>query len=122
MFLLSFGDLIISIIALEFGSSYLIFLNPQFFQESIVDENGKYTKSAGEKLAGLFVLSNECVNKVLSLINKDCLLNVERFEHSYPYDWRTKQPVILRASQQWFIDTDQIKQKTVVSFCNFTLF
>ena len=29
---------------------------------------------------------------------------------SYPYDWRTKQPVVLRASRQWFINTDSLKE------------
>jgi isoleucyl-tRNA synthetase len=29
--------------------------------------------------------------------------------HSYPYDWRTKTPVIILASQQWFIDTMQLR-------------
>jgi len=30
-------------------------------------------------------------------------------EHSYPIDWRTKQPVIIRASEQWFINTEKLK-------------
>ena len=39
----------------------------------------------------------------------------QQFEHSYPYDWRTKKPVILRASRQWFVDTAKIKNKALVS-------
>lgn len=30
------------------------------------------------------------------------LLKEERYAHKYPYDWRTKKPVILRATEQWF--------------------
>lgn len=39
---------------------------------------------------------------------------VENFTHSYPYDWRTKQPVIIRASQQWFFDVQALKQLALV--------
>lgn len=34
--------------------------------------------------------------------------------HSYPYDWRTKQPVVIRASKQWFINTASLKDKAKV--------
>jgi hypothetical protein len=37
----------------------------------------------------------------------------DEFTHSYPYDWRTKQPVLLRASRQWFIDTNQLKERAI---------
>ena len=29
--------------------------------------------------------------------------------HKYPIDWRTKQPVIIRATEQWFADVDSLK-------------
>ena len=35
---------------------------------------------------------------------KDALLKLEFFTHSYPHDWRTKKPVIFRATPQWFLD------------------
>ena len=44
----------------------------------------------------------------------DDVVHLERYVHSYPYDWRTKQPVLLLASRQWFIDTDSIKQRALV--------
>ena len=34
---------------------------------------------------------------------------------SYPYDWRTKQPVVLRASRQWFINTDSLKEAALAA-------
>lgn len=40
---------------------------------------------------------------------------MEAFIHSYPYDWRTKKPVILRASEQWFINTGKVKERCVVN-------
>ena len=52
----------------------------------------------GPSLAGLFVLE-EGTEKVLEILLNDVLL-AQEFVHSYPYDWRTKKPVILRASRQ----------------------
>ena len=37
------------------------------------------------------------------------VLHVEKYKHKYPYDWRTKQPVVIRATAQWFADVDSIK-------------
>ena len=48
-------------------------------------------------------------------IFKDNIIQQESYGHSYPYDWRTKQPVILRASKQWFVNTNSIKLKALVS-------
>jgi len=64
------------------------------------------------ELIGLPVLGtgNETV---CSLLN-DKILHTEIYEHSYPYDWRTKLPVIVRASKQWFLDTAAIKNQSIV--------
>lgn len=32
------------------------------------------------------------------------LVHVEDYTHSYPHDWRSKTPVIFRATEQWFVD------------------
>lgn len=37
------------------------------------------------------------------------LLKEEKVVHSYPCDWRTKKPVVIRASKQWFINITDIK-------------
>lgn len=68
---------------------------------SPVDGQGKFTAEAGP-FAGLEVLSegNEAVIEALKAAG--ALLKEERYAHKYPYDWRTKKPVILRATEQWF--------------------
>ena len=43
----------------------------------------------------------------------DALLRRAPFVHSYPCDWRTKKPVILRASRQWFVDTVGMKDQVI---------
>ncbi len=78
-----------------------------------MDDEGRYSADAGSDLLGLSVL-NEGQENVLRLLKFDIIFQ-DKFTHSYPYDWRTKLPVILRASLQWFIDTDKIKNQAVVS-------
>ncbi len=42
--------------------------------------------------------------KVVALMEeKGALLHQEKFEHSYPHCWRTKTPLIFRATPQWFV-------------------
>lgn len=83
------------------------------FQLDIVDAKGCYKPEAGPNLNGKSVLldgGKEIINMI-----KDNVLHLGEITHSYPYDWRTKQPVIIRASQQWFIDTEALKNEAVVS-------
>ncbi|XP_028250738.1 isoleucine--tRNA ligase, mitochondrial isoform X2 [Parambassis ranga] len=79
--------------------------------ECIVDEDGKFTEVAGPELQSLCVMT-EGTDKVISML-KDCgaLVLEEKCVHSYPYDWRTKQPVVIRPSKQWFINTASLKDK-----------
>lgn len=46
---------------------------------------------------------------VLGLVGDD-VLGTHDLRHKYPYDWRTKQPVVVRATAQWFADVGSIKQ------------
>lgn len=48
------------------------------------------------------------------LKESDALVKEEQCVHSYPYDWRTKQPVIIRPSKQWFVNTASLKDKAKV--------
>jgi isoleucyl-tRNA synthetase len=34
------------------------------------------------------------------------LLHTEKYSHRYPYDWRTKKPIIIRATKQWFANVE----------------
>ncbi|CAD6241934.1 GSCOCG00009383001-RA-CDS [Cotesia congregata] len=77
---------------------------------SLVDEDGRYTEKAGP-FAGLDVLK-EGGDAILKFISKD-VMHIEYLIHSYPYDWRTKKPIITRASYQWFINTESIKHKAI---------
>lgn len=84
-----------------------------------MNEKGCFTSEAGDNLQGLFVLE-EGLNKVIDLLRND-IIHVEDYIHSYPYDWRTKKPVILRASEQWFIDTEAIKGRAIVFMFDYVI-
>ena len=43
---------------------------------------------------------------VALLREKGRLLKAERFEHSYPHCWRCKNPVLFRATDQWFVSME----------------
>lgn len=79
--------------------------------ECMVDEDGKFTELAGPELQNLSVM-REGTEKVICML-KECgaLVKEEQCVHSYPYDWRTKQPVVIRPSKQWFINTASLKDK-----------
>jgi isoleucyl-tRNA synthetase len=73
-----------------------------------VDEHGFMDETTGERLAGKFYEdANEEVVKWLD--EKGILLHMEKIVHSYPHDWRTKKPVIFRATPQWFCSIDKIR-------------
>ncbi len=74
-----------------------------------VDERGCYDES----IVGLNLLPKEFVgmhifkaNEPILEILGDNLLKVSKFTHSYPHCWRTKKPLIYRATNQWFISID----------------
>lgn len=81
-----------------------------------VDDAGAFTKDAfperPELLEGLLVsdLQKSGSNAVLKYLEEHNLLRAKHnYRHKYPIDWRTKQPVIVRATEQWFANVDSIK-------------
>ncbi|MBZ2170110.1 isoleucine--tRNA ligase [Marinobacter sp. F4216] len=72
---------------------------------NLVQADGTYTSAAGE-LAGIHVYkADEPVCAALEREGK--LVRSEKFRHSYPHCWRTKTPLIYRATPQWFISMDK---------------
>jgi isoleucyl-tRNA synthetase len=72
---------------------------------SPVDDDGRFTKDV-LFFAGQFVFdANEAVNKKLAEVG--ALLKEEPMVHSYPHCWRTNDPIIFRATEQWFISMEK---------------
>ncbi|MEA1959957.1 MAG: isoleucine--tRNA ligase [Bacillota bacterium] len=71
---------------------------------SPVDNSGHFTEEAG-KFEGLFVNdANETIIKELQ--DRKVLLKKEDYAHQYPFCWRCKNPIIYRATDQWFASID----------------
>lgn len=82
------------VVGVRFG---LPILSPINYKGILTEEAGPY--------AGL--LYSEA-NKVISedLLEKGIMLSYSEFVHSYPHDWRSKTPIIVRATPQWFVKTE----------------
>ncbi|CAM5187391.1 Isoleucine--tRNA ligase OS=Ureibacillus acetophenoni OX=614649 GN=ileS PE=3 SV=1 [Ureibacillus acetophenoni] len=76
---------------------------------SPVDNRGCYTDEA-PGFEGLFY---EKANPVMveKLQELGALLKASKFVHSYPHDWRTKKPVIYRATPQWFASVEMFRDE-----------
>lgn len=84
---------------------------------SPVDSEGRYTSDlpqGWESLKGLAVLGQGQKRIMEILKEKGVIINDNpRFRHKYPYDWRSKKPIIIRSTPQWFADIDDIKQHSL---------
>ncbi|MDF7626949.1 isoleucine--tRNA ligase [Lactobacillaceae bacterium L1_55_11] len=74
-----------------------------------VDEKGMMTPEAGPDFEGRFY--DDVTGTVINKLNDAGLfLAKEKITHSYPFDWRTKKPIIWRAVPQWFASIDPFRQ------------
>jgi isoleucyl-tRNA synthetase len=85
-----------------------------------VDDAGAFTKDAfpeqPELLEGLLVADEKKTgsNAVCDYLEKQGLLRGKQvYRHKYPIDWRTKQPIITRATEQWFANVESIKDASM---------
>ncbi|MFA5903469.1 MAG: isoleucine--tRNA ligase [Desulfobacula sp.] len=85
---------------------------------SPIEDNGTFSKDV-EFFAGEFIFkANKSINEKLSNLN--LLLKNDNLSHSYPHCWRCKNPVIYRATPQWFISMDKmgLRQKSLEEINN----
>lgn len=81
---------------------------------SPVNNKGYMTEEAGEICAGMFY--SEANKAIVAHIEKtEHLLKMKEIRHSYPHDWRSKTPVIFRATEQWFVRMEggDLREKTL---------
>eukprot|EP01138_Halocafeteria_seosinensis_P000055 gb/GECG01000056.1/.p1 GENE.gb/GECG01000056.1/~~gb/GECG01000056.1/.p1 ORF type:complete len:1117 (+),score=110.79 gb/GECG01000056.1/:1-3351(+) len=85
-----------------------------------VNDRGQFSSDVRE-LEGKEVL-NEGNNAVMELLKKEgYLLHSTEYAHRYPYDWRSKQPVIIRATSQWFINVKDAIAQSLLAVGNIRL-
>ena len=78
-----------------------------------VDDRGYQTEEAG-KFAGLrYDESNDAI--LADMKESGALFAAKEFEHEYPHCWRCKNPIIFRATPQWFCSVDAFKDEAVAA-------
>ncbi|MGI6345230.1 MAG: isoleucine--tRNA ligase [Bacillota bacterium] len=92
------------------GSRYqLPVINP-------VDNSGVFTEEAG-KFAGMrYDKANPAILEELS--ERGALLGSSTIRHSYPHCWRCKQPIVFRATEQWFASVEGIRDEALQEITN----
>ncbi len=76
-----------------------------------VDDKGRQTADAG-KFAGMkYDESNKAIYD--DLVATNSLFASEEITHTYPHCWRCKNPIIFRATPQWFCSVESFKDQTV---------
>ena len=76
-----------------------------------IDDNGRYTKHI-PKFEGIHVFkADEIIIEKLKEHKK--LLSNGKLTHSYPHSWRSKAPLVHRATPQWFISMESSKLRDV---------
>ncbi|CAM2826178.1 isoleucine--tRNA ligase [Paenibacillus sediminis] len=80
---------------------------------SVVNAQGRYTDEVTD-LAGRFV--KDCdVDIVKMLSERGLLYSKEKYEHSYPFCWRCKSPLLYYATESWFINTTAVKDQLIAN-------
>ena len=78
-----------------------------------VDAEGLMTEESGE-FVGLSTMDNSANKAIAQKLDENgALLAIEKITHQYPHCWRCKQPVIFRATEQWFCSVDGFKEETI---------
>ncbi|RAP27317.1 isoleucine--tRNA ligase [Candidatus Marinamargulisbacteria bacterium SCGC AG-333-B06] len=85
-----------------------------------VQADGTYDNTVPDWIAGHSIWDANAIiiDKLKSTHN---LFYAYEFNHSYPHDWRSKTPVIFRATEQWFISVDKPLQSSQKSLRDLAL-
>ncbi|MDD2418033.1 MAG: isoleucine--tRNA ligase [Oscillospiraceae bacterium] len=77
-----------------------------------VDDRGNMTEEAGPECAGM---TTNDANKALAkhMESVGCLFATKKIAHQYPHCWRCKEPVLFRATKQWFCSVESFKEQAV---------
>ena len=76
-----------------------------------VDDKGHLKEVTGQFAGMFFEKANKEVTMALDELG--VLLKLGWITHSYAHDWRTKQPIIYRATTQWFASIDKVRARVL---------
>ncbi len=81
-----------------------------------VDDKGYLNELAGEFSGLYYAESNEKILEKLKSVN--ALLAVKEIVHQYPHCWRCNDPIIFRATEQWFASVEGFRKEALESIKN----
>jgi isoleucyl-tRNA synthetase len=79
-----------------------------------LDDKGVYLEGLPEYKGKNVFTANPIIVKLLD--DRGALLGHHPYKHSYPHCWRCHNPVIFRATEQWFIKMDEVAKGAAKSF------
>ena len=101
------------------SDDYRVCLSREIQPYSPVDDRGCFTTSACPKdstlLASKSVFTDGNLAVLKNLESTGALLALHDYVHKYPYDWRSKAPIISRATRQWFANVAGIQNTALRS-------
>ena len=101
------------------GEDFIIGKNHGLDVRSSVNGQGRYIADnipvGFHSLAKHKVTDSETIRKCIGILDENGMIfNINKtFKHSYPYDWRSKTPVIQRSTPQWFVNVEKIKPTAI---------
>ena len=78
---------------------------------SPIDDSGFFTDEAGQYSGMRYDQGGKAVTE--DLRKSGALMKASDFEHQYPNCWRCKQPVLYRATEQWFASIDGFRREAL---------
>ncbi|MCI8589988.1 MAG: isoleucine--tRNA ligase [Clostridiales bacterium] len=76
-----------------------------------VDDQGMQTEEAGPFAGMYYAKSNEAI--LANMKESGALFASEEMTHEYPHCWRCKEPIIFRATPQWFCSVDAFREEAM---------
>ena len=86
----------------------------------LVNELGRFVSGLDSMLDGKDVLENGS-DAVMTKLSEN-VVSWKEYYHKYPYDWRSKKPVIIKTSQQWFININSIREQCLKALDSVTFY
>ncbi len=78
---------------------------------SVLDSRGKLNENAGPFCGLDYRDGNKKI--VLALQEAGSLLKAGKTRHSYPHCWRCRNPILFRATEQWFVSVDKFREQSL---------
>lgn len=83
-----------------------------------IDDHGVLNKDAGPYQGMFYEDANEVI--LSDLKKTGSALAMPSITHAYPFDWRTKKPIVYRATEQWFCSIEAIKGEMLKAIADCT--